>query len=158
MKHDGITLAAMIVLASFVVERVKAGILFVLAGSARWQRTFRESPELKDEALRAAQRKQKAVEFFLAGALVLVALLMFPQLRVFEALGLSPNGPLDFALTWLILTTGSDKLGEFLNGGRELAKPEPAPVKIVGDVRLIETEPAKSEQIHELPRAAGQSR
>lgn len=158
MKHDGITLAAMIVLASFVVERIKAGILFTLAGSGGWRRIFPESSGLKDEALRTAQRKQKALEFFLAGALVLAALLVFPQLRIFEALGLSPNGPLDFALTWLILTTGSDKLGEFLNGGRELSRPEPAPVKIVGDVRLIEAEPAKSEQIHELPRAAGQGR
>lgn len=158
MKHDGITLAAMIVLASFVVERVKGGVLFLLAGSGAWRGIFPELSALKDEALRKAQRRQKTVEFLLAGLLVLVALVFFPQLRVFETLGLPPNGPLDFALTWLILTTGSDKLGEFLSGNRELARPEPAPVKIVGDVRLIEAEPSKSEQIHEIPRAAGQGR
>lgn len=158
MKHDGITLAAMIVLASFVIERIKAGMLFVLAGSGPWRRIFPDPSQLKDEALRKAQRTQRVVEFFLAGALVLAALLAFPQLRVFEALGLSPNAPLDLALTWLILTTGSDKLGDFLNGGRELARPEPAPVKIIGDVRLIESGTAKSEQIYELPRAAGQGR
>lgn len=150
MNHNAISLAAMIVLASFVIERVKAGTLFALAGSKAWKRIFPDSSELKDEALRRAQRRQKLLEFCLTGALVMAALLAFPSLRVFDVLGLDPNGPLDLALTWLILTTGSDKLGEFLKGG-EIAKSEPAPVKIIGDVRLIEA--AKSDQVHEFPKA-----
>jgi hypothetical protein len=149
MNHNAINLAAMIVLASFVIERVKAGTLFVLAGSKAWKRIFPDSSELKDEALRRAQRRQKLLEFCLTGALVMAVLLAFPSLRVFAVLGLDPNDLLDLALTWLILTTGSDKLGEFLKGG-EIAKPEPAPVRIVGDVRLIEAE--KPGQIYEVPR------
>lgn len=155
MKHDGISLAAMIVLASFVIERIKAGVLFLLAGSEARKRTSRDPAELKDEELRKAQRSQKFIDFFVSGALVAVALAVFPQLRVFNALGITPNGILDAALTWLILTTGSDKLGEFLKGGGETSHPEPTPVKITGDVRLIESESAKSDQIRELPKAAG---
>lgn len=158
MKQNGISLAAMIVLASFIIERAKSGILFMLAGSETWKRIFPDPSGLKEEALRKAQRAQKVVEFSLAGALVIVALLAFPEVRVFNALGLGPNPPLDLALTWLILTTGSDKLGEFLKGGGDLDKPEPAPVKITGDVRLIEAEPARSDQIREMPKAAGQGR
>ena len=130
MKQDAVSVAATIVIASFVIDRLKTGILFLMAGTGYWKRNFID-PDSK------RKRKQQVLEFCLTGALVLATLLFFPDLRLLQALGISTVGIVDFAFTWLALTTGADQLGDLLKGGAR-AEPEPKPLQITGDVRLID--------------------
>lgn len=146
MRHDGITLTAMILLAAFTIERATAGVLFLLSFSERWRAAFPDSATYLDQPMRAhAERRGKLMRFALATGLALVALLFVPDLRVLEALGISSSRVLDGFLTWLVLVAGSDRLGELLGSGRgsEYATPPSKAYQIAGELKLVESEESK---------------
>jgi len=138
--QDGITITAIIVLASFVIERLKAGILFVISGPESWQKLFDPALELDGRQRARAQRRLQLLEFVIAGTLVLVALLLLPDARILSALGMKSSSAVDYALTWLVLTAGSDQIGNLLNarGGASEPAPEPQKLEITGDLHLLD--------------------
>lgn len=152
MKHDGVSVITMIVLSLFVIERVKAGILF----ASSWEERFRDQAISEDEHKRLkSQRRKKLVEFLITGALVLVVLLAYPEISILQPLGINAGRVFDFALTWLVLTAGSDRLGDLLKGGGESVRAQPREVKITGDLRL-ESERGPVEVPRVTPVVGGQ--
>jgi hypothetical protein len=139
--NDGVTIMAMIVLASFAIERLKAGILFVISGPKSWQKLFPDPTLEPDGRERVrAQRRLQILEFAIAGTLVAAALLLLPEARILNVLGMKTTGLLDFALTWLVLTAGSNQLGDLLKSRDDLAGSAPAPQQLVitGDLQLLD--------------------
>jgi len=155
MRHDGVSVTALMALAAFAVERVTTGILFLLSYWQTWQGAFPDPEDLGDpRQIAQAQRKSKLAYFLLAGALVLLVVGLSPQLRILTALDMQAPAPLDIGLTCLVLVAGSDRIGEFLkrDGGASAEKAS-KPVEIVGRVQLIESEEALHEKTIRSARA-----
>lgn len=143
MKHDGISVTAIIVLAAFAIDRGTAGMLALLSFLPGWRASFPDPETCQEPSKRAvAARRKQLMRFVLASVLVILSLSLIPDLRVLEALGMqSPGGILDFFLTWLILVAGSDRLNDLLGSGGDEPKPAAPPsnsFQIAGDVRIVE--------------------
>jgi hypothetical protein len=149
MNLNGISITAMIVLASFAIDRAKAGILFLLS-SERWENIFPDPTSLKfkddDRGRALAQRRRKLLEFGVAGTLVIAALVAFPKARVLQAMGRTPSDMIDVAFTWLILTAGSDRLGDLLKGssGESSHASTPPPITITGELHVVDGDESKA--------------
>lgn len=149
MRHDGVSVTAMMALAAFAVERVTTGILFLLSCWGAWRAEYPDPDTLTDpEKIARAKRKGKLAYFVLAGALVFLVVKLSPEIRILHALDLNAPSPLDIGLTCLVLVAGSDRIGEFLKGeGGGAAEKSSKPVEIVGRVQLIEPESASRERL-----------
>jgi len=149
MRHDGVSVTAMMALAAFAVERVTTGILFLLSFWRRWQAEFPDPNTLADEGKSLqARRKNKLAYFILAGGLVLLVVARSPEIRILNALSLDAPRMLDIALTCLILVAGSDRIGDFLKGeGSVGAERSSKPIEIAGRVQIVETESAGRERL-----------
>ncbi|HWZ84314.1 MAG TPA: hypothetical protein VNW47_16920 [Terriglobales bacterium] len=148
MRHDGISVTAMMALAAFAVERVTTGILFLLSCWSPWRSEYPDPESLTDpDKIARARRKSKLAYFVLASALVLVVVKWSPEIRILHALNLEASPVLDVALTCLVLIAGSDRIGDFLKGdGGGASEKSSKPVEIVGRVQLIEPETAAAER------------
>lgn len=144
MRHDGVSVTAMMALAAFGVERVTTGILFLLSFWRPWQAAFPDPQDFGDPKQSArAKRKNKLAYFILAGVLVLLVVGLSPQLRILTALDMQAPGVLDIGLTCLVLVAGSDRIGDLVKGdGGASAEKSSKPVEIIGRVQLIESEDA----------------
>lgn len=149
MRHDGVSVTAMMALAAFAVERVTTGILFLLSFWTRWQAEFPDPNTLADEGKSLqAKRKNKLAYFILAGALVFLVVFWSPEIRILNALSLEAPQVLDIALTCLVLVAGSDRIGDFLKGGGGVgAETSSKPIEIAGRVQLVETGSAGRERL-----------
>src|SRR6266404_437286 len=142
MRHDGLSVTAMMALAAFAVERVTTGILFLLSFWGIGWADYLDPTGLTDpKKIASAKSKSKLAYFVLASALVLVVVKFSPEIRILHALNLDASPALDIALTCLVLVAGSDRIGDFLKGeGSGGARQSSRPVEIVGRVQLIEPE------------------
>ena len=92
-------LVAVVLLASFAIERVVAVVDFFMS---------RIDPE---------ERRRKFVLVGTAG-LIALAVVQLSGIRILAAMKFTAPYPwLDYLLTWLILVGGADKLGQLLGGG-----------------------------------------
>jgi len=142
MTGDGVSVVAQVVVASFVIDRVVSGVLFLglLAHIV-------PDPEATDDARQRvrADRRYKLVYFILATALVVAVLISFPEIQVLRAMGLTGmTEPLDRFVTGLLLIGGAERLSQFLQpagGGKkpEVApeQPAPPPLKVEGTLILV---------------------
>ena len=140
MKHDGVSVTAVIVLAAFVIERGTAALLFMLSFSKKWRAAFPD-PGIYQEAAQAAaaERRSKLIWFVIASALVIITLSRFPEMLVLQALGIPATYSLDFALSWLILLAGSDRAAALL--GNDAGESESASLntyQVGGEVTVVE--------------------
>ena len=140
----GPTVIAFVVLVSFAVDRIVAGILFGLSWWPRWRALVPDPAEIEDPRDRAsAQRAEKTAYFALAGALGAI-LLAFVGGGILEQLGLT-TGPyynrfVDILLSALILMGGAEQVSKFsgsLAGSGTPVVTEP-PVRISGTLTLEE--------------------
>ena len=158
-KADGVTAIAMILIASFAIDRIVVGLLFLFSFLPSWQRVFPEPTLLADPGARArAERKRKLIYFVFVGVLAGLFLVGYGQDRILKAAGFSINPILDTILTGLILMGGADRMTELLKmiGVQTAEKPEaPArPIEITGRVTL--EEPADKVEVPKVAaRGAG---
>ncbi|MEK6324251.1 MAG: hypothetical protein AABN33_21645 [Acidobacteriota bacterium] len=150
MKGDGVSVLALIVVASFVIDRVVSGVLFV-ASLAH----IVPDPERADSVTKraGAEKMYKLVYFILAGLLVVAVLVYFPDVRILKAMGVQGITPiLDKLVTGLLLVGGAERLSQFIqtpgSGQKSESKPEPPlpPIRIEGTLMLIRS----SEQTRQL--------
>ena len=158
-KADGVTAIAMILIASFAIDRIVVGLLFLFSFVPGWRRLFPEpSPVMNPEDRSGAERKRKVVYFVFAGVLAGLFLVGYGQDRILKAAGFSINPVLDTIVTGLILMGGADRMTELLKmiGVQNAEKPEaPAqPIEIIG--RVVLEEPADKAEIPKVAaRGAG---
>jgi hypothetical protein len=91
MENSGAATAiALIVVMSFAVDRIVAGLIFLLSFNSAWARRFPAPAAIPEDAPRAkAERDNKLAYFAIAGALCIGILAVFPNVRIIRTLGLS---------------------------------------------------------------------
>jgi len=145
MPLDGVSALALLLLSSFVIERIVSGALFVLP-------TLGVLPDLAQvdskTARAAAQRKYTYVRVFLSGALVAALLAQWKTLSVLGLFSqLSGQVPpwLDPTVTWVVLMGGADRIAAFVKLPAGTA-PEPQadpPIQVAGTLVLDDHRAAK---------------
>ncbi|HXT19640.1 MAG TPA: hypothetical protein VN923_02710, partial [Thermoanaerobaculia bacterium] len=136
---DGVSALALLVLASFVIERVVSGVLFVLPTL----RLLPDLAQLEEPAARArTERRHTYFRFFLSAALAAVILWQWPSLRIlalFSQLSAAVPPWLDPVVTWVVLMGGADRIAALVKlpgGGSAPAKREEPPIEVRGRLTL----------------------
>ena len=138
---SGIQVAAMIVIASFVIDRVTGGTLFVLSLFDGWNRIVPDPATVDDPRLRLASQKRATIVYYLLVALLAIVLVTTFDIRVLEALGI------DWAVPWsdrvfsvLVLMGGSDQVAALLktpHSGKALPTAKiDRPIEVIGKIVL----------------------
>ena len=152
-KLDGVTALALILIASFAIDRIVTGVLFLLSFSRPWSRHFPDPASLNvDTARSKAEKKQKLVYFILAGIFGIVVLAWLGDIRIFSAVVKSAKDPslpmvdptLDRIITGLVLAAGADRLAQVLKmpGSPAGEKVDQKPIQVTGKL-TIEDEAAR---------------
>jgi hypothetical protein len=91
MDNSGAATAlALIVVMSFAVDRIVAGLIFLLSFSSAWVSRFPAPALISEDGPRAkAERDNKLAYFAIAAALCIGILAAFPNVRIIRTLGLS---------------------------------------------------------------------
>jgi hypothetical protein len=122
--QDTAQLIAVILLASFGVERIGAGASFLLEPAAA-----------ADDG--KGKRRRKVLLAALAGALTLFVV-DYGHIRIVERLQpLQPVPVLDYWLTWLVVFAGADRVKEFLGGAAGSASASKEPKKEVPPIKIV---------------------
>lgn len=92
MPLDGVSAIALVLIASFAIDRVVNGLLFLLGFTKKWAHWFPE-PKLIDEPAQrmAAEKRQKLVYFVLAGFFGMIVLAGIGHVRILTAMGVRPE-------------------------------------------------------------------
>ena len=137
-KVDGVTAVAVVLIASFAIDRIVTGILFLLGFLGAWKRRFPDPSLQEDPAARAdAEKRQKLLYFCLAGLLSIPLLAGLGKVRILAAVGFQTDPIFDIIVTGLILMGGSDRVAELLKmHGGGVEKSEPRPITINGKLVL----------------------
>lgn len=148
MKIDGVSAVALILIASFGVDRIVTGLLFLLSWfSKAWNGFLPDPTTLEDRGERVmAEKKQKLVYFIFAGVLGGLVLAFLGEIRIFRAMGFEKtNYILDSIMTGLILMAGSDRVAEILKltGAPGAERPKSPPIEVTGRLILEGEAPRK---------------
>jgi hypothetical protein len=159
---DPIKVIGVILITSFLLDRIVAGLFFLLEFSERWRKFLPDPDALRDPKERAAAaRKRKLVYAASAGFLGTTIIAWYLNIRLLTLTNLltkdppsdffQPHALLDIILTGLILVGGADRIAEALKllGGPSTAtslpeKSSSQPIEITGKLileREKETEP-----------------
>src|SRR5436309_667287 len=88
MTNNPVNVIIMILLASFVIDRIATASLFLLSFSPAWERLIPDPLILEQsQERRSAEKKQKLIYFVLAGVLALWFLALYKNVGVLGALG-----------------------------------------------------------------------
>lgn len=140
---SGITVAAILVVASFAIDRVVSALLFLLSFFAPWRSVFPEPQLLTNGAEKYRARKiQKLLYFVLAafGAAVLVA--KFPEFMLLKKLGFTYSSGQEFwdrVFTVIALIGGADRIAELADSPGSAGRTQSEPLEITGTVILEES-------------------
>jgi len=138
MQIDGISALAVILIASFAVDRITQGTLFTLSLIKPWSRAFPDPKTITDRSARIKAEKKRKVWFFsLAAVFSALIIAYFGEVRIFRALGFPTDPILDSIITGLILVAGADRLsGVWQLGAFGTAEaPKQQPIEVTG--RLV---------------------
>src|ERR1043166_8062766 len=159
MTLDGVSAIALVAIASFAIDRIVNGLLFLLSFNKKWAQWFPEPKLIDDPAARfAAEKRQKLIYFALAGFFGIIVLAGLGHVRILAAMGVYSEQPatgtaapaakvsqffyalLDVAFTGLLLMGGADSIGRLLKlpGAPGIEKPPPRPIEITGKLTLEE--------------------
>ncbi|HWO00913.1 MAG TPA: hypothetical protein VNS63_16760 [Blastocatellia bacterium] len=141
MKIDGVTALALVLIASFAIDRIVTAILFL----ASFAGFVADPGSLEPGTANARAHKiYKLVYFVLAGILGVVVLAYFGNVRILRAMGLQdPHPVVDTIVTGLLLMGGAERLSGFIQtSGSAVEKPEPKPIQITGKL-IIEDAAAR---------------
>ena len=151
MATDGINLLTILLIAAFAIERVSAGILFLL----QLFHLIGDPDSVEDAAQRAhAKRKYMLYHFAVSGILVIFVLLYVGDFRFLDALGLGNRADLsrvpifvDHLLLAVVLVGGAEQMSAFLKivgapGGRT-RETGAQPVEVSGKLTLEESSAKK---------------
>jgi len=137
---DGVTAVALVLIASFVIDRSANGVLFLLSLVPVFCRRFPEPITKADPVERTmAEKKRKLAYFLIAGALGIGVVAWFGNVRLLYAmLGDQVNPLLDTVVTGLAIVAGGERLAVSLKfpGAAGTEESTTRPVEINGKLVL----------------------
>lgn len=140
----GVNAIALVLVASFAIDRIVNVLLFALSYSRWWNHRFPEPASVKGSAAQmAAEKKHKAAYFGLAAPIGIILLSYFGQVRVLNSLGVPAAPILDIFVTGLVLMGGADRIADIMKmagvgggtGSGEKTQ-SPHPIEIKGTLTL----------------------
>lgn len=144
MKLDGVTAIALILIASFAIDRIVTAAMFLLS----FVRPSLDPTGIENPGARAKAEKQyKLLYVVLAGVLAIPVLAHYGGVRILSALGIATEPLLDTVLTGIVLVGGSDRIAALLKfpGATGAERPAPPPIQITGRLTLEEGTSARVE-------------
>jgi cytochrome b561 len=150
MGVDGVNAIAVILIASFAVDRTVNGILFLLSFVKPWSRRFPDPDLVKDPMERiVADKKRKLLYFVFGITLAVVVLGYLGDIRLMDYVGFhNTNKYLDMILTGLVVVAGADRVMPLLGMKTPAAaSPEtasastPKQIEVIGKLSLEQAEP-----------------
>jgi len=137
--HEGLTVAAMLALAAFAIDRLASGFTFL---------AFRPSEEQQsDEEKERREWRRRLWYFVILSAVALPLVYFMTEMRLLAAMGMVTEKTdqwkkfVDAAMTFLVLVGGADRISAFVGmGGGGGEADEEQPVKLSGTVRVIPAE------------------
>jgi hypothetical protein len=128
---DGVSAIALVLIASFAVDRVVTGILFLLGFNKKWVQWCPDPKLVDDRAARTvAERRQKLAYFILAGFFGIIVLAGLGHVRILTAMGLRPGSAMETSsLASLASASPTPAAGS--------ASPTPAPAATLGMSRAL---------------------
>ena len=141
---EAATVAALVAIASFAIDRIAAATFFLLSFAEGWRERFPDPDTLPDGAQRIeAARKLKLVYYIFVGALALIAVALL-EIQVLAKLGVNGGGTwIDALFSAVVLMGGSGQIAALLGAPHAAppSKPPPEPIEVRGSVRLEEPLP-----------------
>ena len=141
MKIDGVSAIVVIVIASFAVDRIVTGLLFLLSYIKPWSRTFPAPATTKDALEHENAVKRKKLIYFVFAGILAGLIVYYGDMGIFTALKFGEaNTILDYIVTGLILMGGSDRIASVIlktsgTSGAETSSSS-APIEITGKLTL----------------------
>jgi hypothetical protein len=142
MKLDGVTAIALILIASFAIDRIVTATMFLLS--------FLIPPldpgSIEGLGARArAEKLYKLVYVTTAAVLAVGVVAHYGGVRILAALGMAPDPWLDTILTGIVLVGGSDRIAALLKlpGASDGERAAPPPIQITGRLTLEDGTTAK---------------
>lgn len=142
MKMDGVSAIALVLIASFAIDRLVSGVLFLLT----WTHIVTDPATAKDAGARfLAERWYKVWYYALAGVLAIVVMAYLGNVHLLRAMlpavSDASNSPflsvLDTLVTGLALMGGAERLSALLKGAApEKADAPVLPVEVRGKLTL----------------------
>jgi hypothetical protein len=143
MKLDGVTAIALILIASFAIDRIVTATMFLLSFVV----PSLDPASIESPGARARAEKLYKLVYVTTGAvLAVVVVAHYGGVRILSALGMAPDPLLDTVLTGVVLVGGSDRIAALLKlagaPDGERAAPPP-PIQITGRLTLEDSTTAK---------------
>jgi len=113
-------LVAIVLLASFAIERVVATVDFFMPG----------------DAFTSPEKKKKLILFGLS-ALIGIAVVWLTGVRILAVLSFQADKAVDLLLTWMILVGGADRIGQLLGGGSGGGGGSSQPAQEIPPIQII---------------------
>ncbi|HKS57694.1 MAG TPA: hypothetical protein VJS12_20520 [Steroidobacteraceae bacterium] len=142
---ETISVAAMVVVAAFAIERVSTALFFLLSFVPQWNEAMPDPGTEPDPTLQAdLRRRMQLAAALVTGALALLVVWWF-DIRILHELHV-PKAPdtLDRLFSAVVLMGGSAQIGELLKGSKSPVLPAkpPEPIRVTGT--LILEDPASA--------------
>jgi hypothetical protein len=136
MKIDGVTAIALVLIASFAIDRIVTATLFLASfvGIVSDPATAGPGP-----AGARAEKIYKLVYFVLAGLLGVVVIAFFGNVRILRALGLQDaNALVDAIVTGLLLMGGAERLSGLVQPASHSSgeNREPKQIQVTGTLKV----------------------
>ena len=144
MKLDGVTAIALILIASFAIDRIVTAAMFLLSFAL----PSLDPTGIENATARAkAEKQSKLVYVVVAGVLAIFVVAHYGGVRILSALGIATEPLLDTVLTGIVLVGGSDRIAAVLKlpGATGAERPAPPPIQITGRVTLEDGTTARIE-------------
>ena len=140
VKIDGVSAIAVVLIASFAIDRIVRGLLFMLSFWKRWATAF-PNPDDPETPVQA-RKKHRLAYFGFAGLFGMVALGWYGRVQILSAMGFVGVSPiLDTILTGLLLMGGADRTEAILKRLGATGEEDAAtstPIQITGRLVLDE--------------------
>ena len=145
---DGITVAALITIACFGIDRIAAATFFLLPFLDSWKERFPDPQTLPDgiERIEAANRS-RLVYYVFVGALAVIAVWLL-NIRVLHSLGVAGgNSIVDYLFSAVVLMGGSGQISALLGDTPARLPSRPEPLEVRGSLRLEDPLPEDKRRV-----------
>lgn len=139
MRIDGVSAIAVILIASFAIDRVATGLLFLFSYFRWWSKIFPDPQKEVANKRTDIEKRHKLIYFVVSGILGIGVLGWYGKIRILSVSGFPDADPwLDTIVTGLILVGGADRVATFLNMQGSLATQRSVdqPVQITGSLTI----------------------
>ncbi len=147
---NGISVAVLITIACFGIDRIAAATFFLLSFVDSWKERFPDPETVPDGLERIETAKRfKLVYYLFVGILALIAVKLL-KIHILQKLGVfEDHSVVDDLFSAVVLMGGSGQIAALLgeSTGSAVTQPPPEPIEVRGTLRLEEPLPGDGRRV-----------